>query len=526
MDQQQGSLAHKRPRWSATRWVCWICLPIVFVAISAVAFCELNPPADVVWHKAGRWMLNFILIFLPGAIFALFIVARSNSLLNSFIANLDRLGLLGWRCLIGHESVQYVPNPKEVSRGRSARIETAESRKRRIGSYFDRFQAIYGNVAPGVLESVIKENPGQPVPHIQASVSPSLLRTYFVPVYVVTILCAIGWFASLPPLTINEVPTTTLASLVPHVTAVSAAFFGAYLFSLQLLVWRFMRRDLGPNAYVAFNQRMVLAVIAAWMLPFILDVSPVSLTGDYKEKWILVLAFVIGAFPMILWQLIGGAVKKLPGVSLALPNLRTELPLSDLDGLTVWHEARLQEEDVENVHNMATADVVDLVLSTRFPPHRIIEWIDQSILLSCVAGEDREVTTLRRNELRKHGITNATSLLVAMCEKHISNDAEIKITANDNIKLLPWLVVLADGICTRCNLSLVRAWKNIDADVPKLASTDVAKLESRNAPVIAPQRRNGGDTPALGPVEHGQQPNEIRAGFVEGLCETQRHCER
>jgi hypothetical protein len=477
-------------------------LPVLVVAVGVAVLCELIHLDDAVWRKAARWMLNFILIFLPGAIFALFIVTRSNSLLNSFVANLDRLGLLGWRCLIGGKSVHYVPHREDVSGKRGVRIESNESRERRISSYFDRFQAIYGNVAPGVIESVIKANGRHTAPSVQASVSPSLLRTYSIPVYVVTILCAIGWFASLPPITIDDAKTT-LAGLVPHVTAVSAAFFGAYFFSLQLLVWRFMRRDLGPNAYVTFNQRMVLAVIAAWMLPTILELSPVSFSSDAdKQKWIFMFAFVIGAFPMILWQLIGGAVKKLPGMSLALPNLRTELPLSDLDGLTVWHESRLEEEDVENIHNMATADVVDVVLSTRFPPHRIIEWIDQSILLSCIAGDDREVTTLRRNELRKHGITNATSVLVALCRDHIAKDVEIKIDQGQRVKLMPWLVVLADGIRTHCNLSLVQAWKNIDVDAPA--------REAKGAPVATPQRANGGDAPAIRPPEAGQQQEEIR----------------
>jgi hypothetical protein len=152
----------------------------------------------------------------------------------------------------------------------------------------------------------------------------------------------------------------------------------------------------------------------------------------------------------VIWQLISGAAKKFPPVSGALPKLKKVLPLSDLDGLTVWHEARFQEEDVDNVYNMATADVVDLILSTRFPPHRIIEWIDQSILLSCIAGDNAEVTALRRNELRKHGIVNATTVLVVLREKHISPDAEIRLgtkegeNEGEKVKLLPWLSELAD----------------------------------------------------------------------------------
>ena len=59
------------------------------------------------------------------------------------------------------------------------------------------------------------------------------------------------------------------------------------------------------------------------------------------------------------------------------------------------------------------------MLSTRFPPHRIIDWIDQAILLTFIAGESLELTALRRSELRKHGIVNATGVLITLREKHL-----------------------------------------------------------------------------------------------------------
>lgn len=166
---------------------------------------------------------------------------------------------------------------------------------------------------------------------------------------------------------------------------------------------------------------------------------------------------------MVLWQLIAGAAKKFPGVSLALPSLEQVLPLSDLGGLTVWHQARLEEEDVENVHNMASADIVDLMLSTRFPPHRIIDWIDQAVLLSYIAGESSEIPALRRNELRKRGIMNATGVLITLREKHLPTDATVKIHPDESTSLLPWLLVLADNIKTNSNLVLVQTWKSISA---------------------------------------------------------------
>ena len=66
------------------------------------------------------------------------------------------------------------------------------------------------------------------------------------------------------------------------------------------------------------------------------------------------------------------------------------MPVSDLDGLTVWHEARLEEEDIENIPNMATTEIVDLMLSTRFPPDRIIDWVDQAIFFTHLGPDEEE----------------------------------------------------------------------------------------------------------------------------------------
>jgi hypothetical protein len=46
----------------------------------------------------------------------------------------------------------------------------------------------------------------------------------------------------------------------------------------------------------------------------------------------------------------------------------------------VWHEARFEEEDIENVANMASTDIVELLLNARMPPNRIIDWVDEAIL--------------------------------------------------------------------------------------------------------------------------------------------------
>ena len=94
----------------------------------------------------------------------------------------------------------------------------------------------------------------------------------------------------------------------------------------------------------------------------------------------LLLGFAVGVFPVVAWQIIRNIMIKI--FRYALPSLESQLALDCLDGLTVWHEARLEEEDIENVPNMATADIVSLLVSTRLPADRIVDWVDQAILLT------------------------------------------------------------------------------------------------------------------------------------------------
>jgi hypothetical protein len=129
---------------------------------------------------------------------------------------------------------------------------------------------------------------------------------------------------------------------------------------------------------------MILAVIGVYALEQITKAFGVELSATALNS----MAFAVGAFPMIVWEMLSGLAKRYSGIGFVLPSISRGIPLNELDGMTIWHETRLQDEDIENVVNFATADVIDLVLNIRFAPNRIIDWIDQAILLSIISGPD------------------------------------------------------------------------------------------------------------------------------------------
>jgi len=187
----------------------------------------------------------------------------------------------------------------------------------------------------------------------RATVTTVFVSEAAMPVLVATFLMALPWVITLPPVSLdiakrllalpgldaNASPALAddLApwwhALRPNHFPVRAAFLGAYFFSLQLLFRRYDRRDLRPSAYVGTVLRILLAVIGIWVL----QVMAPLLTEADVGVWLVFTGFIIGVFPRVFLQIIAGLAKKLVPTAV-LPSLKSQLPVSDLDGLTVWPE--------------------------------------------------------------------------------------------------------------------------------------------------------------------------------------------
>jgi len=274
------------------------------------------------------------------------------------------------------------------------------------------------------------------------------------------VVLAIGWLIALPP--INDFPNDDLTqprwllALTPNATPATFAFLGAYFFSMQMLFRRYVRADLRGSAYVAVVLRIVLAVIGAWVLTTVGKQA-----GWTEQSQLLTLAFVIGVFPMVTWQVIRGIATK--AFKIALPSLESRLPLERLDGLTVWHETRLEEEDIENVQNMATADLVDLLVNTRFPATRIIDWMDQAILLTQLgpdAASNADDDSARRR-LARHGVRTASALLKTAADKAPGPEADAFSRILTDSEGNPAIPSLLSAIKTSSNLVRILRWRGL-----------------------------------------------------------------
>jgi hypothetical protein len=458
--------ASKRNATAKNAYFIFFCGPVLSSAIFLLCL-----------FPGGRRLLHIVFlsgaIFLPASLYFLFIAARRESLFNAFTTNLSRLGLLRRWWTAG-------PSPTAVgNRKTSLILEGRTCYHSRIKSYFDRFGAIYGSVEKENFEEFLKvvelecgfkemDAPGTPT-------SKTLAGGTFdfppiIPVLGATCLLALGWICVLPPK--YPPPEDFLqwfeSTSVPTPNPVIYAFLGAYFFSLQMIIKRFVRHDLGANAYNAISLRIILAVVGVWVAIQIFAVGFGSDKFDENHPTVLVACFAIGAFPLVVWQLVTATLKKFPPFQAALPSLTASQPLDAIDGLSIWGQMRLEEEGIESVPNLATADLVDLMLNTKIPSHRLIDWVDQAILLIYLGAEKQEgeagSSDSLRDRLKKYGIRTATALASVL--KGSSTVGESAITLplpnDDQIRLRSIVAAMHD--CP--NFLLVRNWRGI-ADYPE-----------------------------------------------------------
>lgn len=160
-----------------------------------------------------------------------------------------------------------------------------------------------------------------------------------------------------------------------------------------------------------------------------------------------------------------------------MPSLRQLYPLSDLDGLNVWYEARLLEEGIEDMQNLATCNLVDVMLHTRIPVERLVDWIDQSMLYLHL-GKPPQSGECPRDQLRRYGIRTATDLADAFRPLQPGADEAERIAKLEQL-LTPGpeapsvLRTVLATLQNEPNLPYVRAWRTAGE-----ASRDAARPEA------------------------------------------------
>jgi hypothetical protein len=190
-------------------------------------------------------------------------------------------------------------------------------------------------------------------------------------------------------------------------------FLGAYFFGVQLVLRGYVRGDLRPKAYNGITVRVIITLILAWLLQ--------AVAGEHPWTWTL--AFLTGIVPETAVQWIRDSLPDRPQSLTGRKSSRNETdevldlvrgtaPLTDLEGVDLYDRARLADEGITNVQALAHHSLVDLMLNTRIPAARLVDWLDQAILYLHFAGSAPEGKA-RLARLRLQGIRTATQLINA-----------------------------------------------------------------------------------------------------------------
>jgi hypothetical protein len=352
---------------------------------------------------------------------------RTPSIWDEYVLNLYRLG---W-----DRPENLPPPPLSSPFFESWRVAGGEGRLRRENIYRQKFDAYYGaSVAATGRDRLHRIR----------------VETLF-PVFLLTALLSAYWTALL-----WDVHSLDLGSGAAKLwTCPAFGFIGAYTFGVNMLVRRFLQNDLRPSAYASFALRVIVVLLLAVGIHPLLN----KLGADTAIQ--AAVMFVVGIFPPVLLRVI----QRLASARLRalVPSVSPDYPISDLEGMSAWYESKLLDEGIEDMQGLTTANLVDLLLHTQIPTARLIDWIDQSILLLHLSRSEQDLTP----KLRRLGIRTATDLLAAFPSEEMESSSE----RTGSTKASPDADADLDGdattvrnlvriVATEPELAYVRNWKS------------------------------------------------------------------
>jgi hypothetical protein len=172
--------------------------------------------------------------------------------------------------------------------------------------------------------------------------------------------------------------------LITSLTAFQFGFLGGFVYFIGHLVRSYFTLDLTPHTYVESSVRMVSASLLALVISFAIPLELACKGRDCVVDPLPMVAFFLGYFPNRALLFLEKAAAKLISYQLE-PYAAT--PLSELQGMSLSHEVRLNREGFDNLENLSHADTVDLAVRTGLGYRQLRQWVGQAWLESHLVGD-------------------------------------------------------------------------------------------------------------------------------------------
>ena len=180
---------------------------------------------------------------------------------------------------------------------------------------------------------------------------------------------------------------------------------------------RYVRADLTTKTYAYITMRLLVTLVLVWTI----STLPQFRTGSALETGLFIVAFIIGIFPETGMALIQDQFRAITRQKLD----RDSFSLTRLEGINLYDRARLLEEGIENIENLAHHNLMELIARTRIPTPRLVDMFDQAILylhLGLEADENEENGSKGKEDprdlLKSLGVRTATDLIKCKDKLH------------------------------------------------------------------------------------------------------------
>jgi hypothetical protein len=154
----------------------------------------------------------------------------------------------------------------------------------------------------------------------------------------------------------------------------SFAALGAYVFNFGFLARRGYMADVTKNAFWSCVNRLIFSV----GFGIALSMATSTKSWGLGTESVGFAAFAVAFIPRIALSWLRRAGTNYFGQQ---DDSIKELSLQLIQGIDIWKVARLEEEGIESIQNLATANAVTLAAKMHYPLRTIVDWVDQAIFI-------------------------------------------------------------------------------------------------------------------------------------------------